>query len=159
MFFIPKSMFLTTLHRTEWIRPTLQVPTHWLMMNVATHARTHRRTAPEHNALAQPRGGGAPPKLGSQENSWLRRWSKYTKLCMVWQPNILSNCYELCPPPYHPPGTSVPQTPCAPPPPPNPGYATDNACDAVYRTETLQLLWATLGQTAVGQTDRQRTVT
>jgi len=38
--------------------------------------------------------GGArpPPKLGSQENSRLRRC---TKLCMIWQPNILNNCYEL----------------------------------------------------------------
>ena len=34
-------------------------------------------------------------KLGSQENSWLRRWAKYRKLCMVWQPNILNNCYKL----------------------------------------------------------------
>ena len=34
-------------------------------------------------------------RLGLQENSWLRRWAKYTKLCMVWQPNILNNCYEL----------------------------------------------------------------
>ena len=38
---------------------------------------------------------GAPLKLGSQENSWLRRWAKYTKLFMIWQPNILNNCYEL----------------------------------------------------------------
>jgi len=76
-------------------------------------------------------GGGAkgtppPPKLGSQENSWLRRWAKYTKLCMVSQPNILNNCYELSggyAPPEPPTrgsapgprwGTSVPQTPCAP---------------------------------------------
>jgi len=48
------------------------------------------------------------------------------KLCMVWQPNILNNCYELSEamPPPEPPtrssapgprwGTSVPQTPCAP---------------------------------------------
>jgi len=43
------------------------------------------------------RGGrhAPPPKLGSQENSWLRRWAKYTKLCMVLQSNILNNCYEL----------------------------------------------------------------
>jgi len=71
------------------------------------------------------KGAGARPKLGSQKNSWLRRWAKYTKLCMVWQPNILNNCYELsggcaprtthqglCPGPRR--GTSVPQTPCAP---------------------------------------------
>jgi len=31
-------------------------------------------------------GGAPPPKLGSQEYSWLRRWANYTKLCMVWQP-------------------------------------------------------------------------
>jgi len=78
--------------------------------------------------VAQPGGwrGHAPPKLGSQENSWLRRWAKYTKLCMVWHPNILNNCYELSGG-YPPPrtthqgsasgprwGTSVFQTPCVP---------------------------------------------
>jgi len=53
---------------------------------------------------------------------------------MVWQPNILNNCYELSggyapePPtrgsaPGPRWGTPVPQTPCAPSP-PNPGYAT-----------------------------------
>jgi len=49
------------------------------------------------DAVAQQGGRGArpPQKLGSQENSWLCRWVKYTKLCMVWQPNILNNCYEL----------------------------------------------------------------
>jgi len=42
------------------------------------------------------RGRWATPRnLGSQENSWLRRWAKYTKLCMIWQPNILNNCNEL----------------------------------------------------------------
>jgi len=53
---------------------------------------------------------------------------------MVWQPNILNNCYELSggyAPPEPPTrgsadgprwGTSVPQTPCAPP--PNPGCTT-----------------------------------
>ena len=57
------------------------------------------------------KGGGTPPPRNwvhtSQENSWLRRWAKYTKLCMVWQPNILINCYELSggyAPPNHPPG-------------------------------------------------------
>ena len=39
--------------------------------------------------------GHAPLKLGSQEISWVRRWATYTKLCMVWQPNILNNCYEF----------------------------------------------------------------
>jgi len=78
-----------------------------------------------HTGAAKGGGAGARPKLGSQKNSWLCRWAKYTKLCMVWQPNILNNCYELsggCTP--EPPtrgsapgprwGTSVPQTPCAP---------------------------------------------
>jgi len=68
-----------------------------------------------------------PPKLGSQENSWLHRWAKYTKLCIVWQPNILNNCYEFredMPRTTHQGGsggisgdrwgTSIPQTPCAP---------------------------------------------
>jgi len=86
--------------------------------------------------LAQPRGAEdtGPPKLGSQENSWLRRWAKYTKLCMVWQPNILNNCYELsggCAPPKPPTrgsaldpagGLPFPWPPV--PPTPNPGYAT-----------------------------------
>jgi len=79
-------------------------------------------------------GHAPPPKLGSQENSWLRRWAKYTKLCMVWQPNIINNCYELSggyAPPNHPPGAlpldsagglPFPRPPV--PPPPNPGYAT-----------------------------------
>ena len=70
----------------------------------------------------------------SQENSWLRRWAKYTKLCMVWQPNILINCYELsggyAPRTTHQgfcPWTALgdfrsPDTLCHPP--PNPGYAT-----------------------------------
>jgi len=40
--------------------------------------------------------GHAPPrnwvhKKIPQENSWLRRWAKYTKLRMVCQPNILNN--------------------------------------------------------------------
>ena len=54
---------------------------------------------------------------------------------MVWQANILNNCYELSggyAPANHPPGAMplypagglpVPQTPCARR--PNPGYATD----------------------------------
>ena len=48
-------------------------------------------------ALVQPRGRHAPPaEIGfTKKNSWPRRWAKYTKLCMVWQPNILNNCYEL----------------------------------------------------------------
>ena len=81
--------------------------------------------------------GGArppPPKLGSQENSWLRRLANYTKLCIVLQPNILNNCYELsggyaprtthqglCP--WTPLGDfRSPDPLCHPP--PNPGYAT-----------------------------------
>ena len=89
--------------------------------------------------MAQPGGGlagGTPPprKLGIQENSWLRHLAKYTKLCMVWQPNILNNCYELSggyAPPNHPPG-ALPLDPAgglpfprpSVPPPPNLGYAT-----------------------------------
>jgi len=53
---------------------------------------------------------------------------------MVWQPNILNNCYELsggCAPSNHPPG-ALPLDPAgglpfprpSVPPPPNPGYAT-----------------------------------
>ena len=45
---------------------------------------------------SQRRGRGArPPRLASQENSWLRRWAKYTKLCMVWLPNTFDNWCEL----------------------------------------------------------------
>jgi len=76
-------------------------------------------------------GTPPPPKLGSQENSWLRRWAKYTKLCMVRHPN---NCYDLSggyAPPNHLPG-ALPLDPAGGlpfprpfvPPPPNPGYAT-----------------------------------
>ena len=62
---------------------------------------------------------------------------------MVWQPNILNNCYELsggCAPrtthhglcPWTPLGDFRSQTPV--PPPPNPGYATDmNKIERVYR--------------------------
>ena len=71
--------------------------------------------------VAQPRGaagGTPPPLLDSQENSWLRRWAKYTKLCMVWQPNILNICYELSggyAPPNNPPG-ALPLDPAGGPP-------------------------------------------
>ena len=91
---------------------------------------------PVGDPVAQPGGPGArpPPKLGSQKNSWLRRWAKCTKLCMVWQPNILNNCYELsggyAPQTTHQglrPWTRLgdfhsPDSLC--PLPPNPGYAT-----------------------------------
>jgi len=84
-----------------WITPCTQdrqgreaPPMHWIV--------------PQDHWRSQGAGGDAPPpKLGSQENSWLRRWAKYTKLCMVWQPDILNNCYELsggCAPLNHPPG-------------------------------------------------------
>ena len=54
---------------------------------------------------------------------------------MVWQPNILNNCYELSggyAPPNHPPG-ALPLDPAGGlpfpdplcPPPPNPNYATE----------------------------------
>ena len=57
---------------------------------------------------------------------------------MVWQPNILNNCYELsggCAPPELPTrgsapglrwGLPFPRPPV--PPPPNPGYATEMTC-------------------------------
>ena len=77
-------------------------------------------------ALVQPRGRHAPPPRNwVHKKSRPRRWAKYTNLCMVWQQNILNNCYELsggCAPPEPPTrgcargprwGTSVTQTPCA----------------------------------------------
>ena len=81
--------------------------------------------------LTQPRwgGAGAPPEIGFIRKFLAAPLSKYIKLCMVWQPNILNNCYELSGgyAPSEPPtrgsapgprwGTSVP-------PPPNPGYAS-----------------------------------
>jgi len=41
-------------------------------------------------AKGRARGHAPAQKLGSQENSWLRRWAKYTKLCVVWR--IKENC-------------------------------------------------------------------
>ena len=77
---------------------------------------------------SQGRHATAPPqkKIGFTRKFLLRRWAKYTKLCMVWQPNILNNCYELsgsyAPRTIHQGvctfdpawGTSVPQTPVPP---------------------------------------------
>ena len=95
-----------------------------ILLEVWRQGVPHTRTGSSGAARG---GGGTPPKLGSQENSWLRPRAKYTKLCMVWQPNVLNNCYELSGS-YAPPepptrgsapgprwGTSVPQTACAPP--------------------------------------------
>ena len=85
-----------------------------LTYHVISRMRTDSYTAFNQGWHWRSQGGARPPKLGSQENSWLRRWAKYTKLRMGMPPE----------PPTRGPAGGLPFPRPLCPPTPNPGFAT-----------------------------------
>jgi len=140
---LPYTRFVACLHRIFFITAYYAVRSRQRVK----YCRDRRVSMSVH-WRSQGGGGGGTPEIGFIRKFLAAPLSKYIKLCMVWQPNILNNCYELSGgyAPSEPPtrgsapgprwGTSVP-------PPPNPGYASvylNKKLCALRRTASIEIL-------------------